>query len=278
MDRPHTIQVPSFDPPEPNWQLASKIVRPKNNVLFVEMYPHHKQIGRVVLPSTVGGHLRPDAGTVIAAGYQIDEVKPGEKVLVLPYNGSWFSDVKFGAYESENELRVYGIASKNEKVYIEEDWNLSVIAVMEDKRIRPVGQWCLIRRDSLIEKSSGGIQFTEKEKYRSQLATVVYAGTRCTIQDGSRTMYRGQATVIDLAFLKVRYPELEGDGSDYAFIKECDLYGVVDETVTMTELATIVLSEQDQLLAASFTKESINTTSRMARVALEESKKYEVSA
>lgn len=220
--------MPLGPSPEADWRTASLAIRPYGDILFIEMDPYAEKVGVIVLPSEVGGHLRPDAGTVVACGADIEEVQPGSRVLVLPYGGNIFGTGSFSDYKSKGEIRIYGNASKNEFEHVSEDWNLSVIAKVDEICPQALGQWVFIKRDPLQETEKG-IVLSHRDRFRSQQATVVNAGGRTILKAGMRVVYHGEALMVDTEFLAVRYPEFvgEGDPKDYAFIKECDLYAVI---------------------------------------------------
>lgn len=222
--------MPLVEPPGADWRTASLAIRPYGDIVFVEMDPYAVRAGVIELPSEVGGHLRPDAGTVVAAGADVDEITPGDRVLVLPYGGNIFSAGEFGDYKSSGEIRIYGNASKNEFEHVSEDWNLSVIATINNSTLYPqaIGQWVFIKRDPL-QQTEQGIILSHRQKFRSQQATVITSGGRTSLRPGMRVVYHGEALMVDTEFLALRYPELVGDGDpkDYAFIKECDLYAVI---------------------------------------------------
>jgi co-chaperonin GroES (HSP10) len=103
--------------------------------------------------------------------------------------------------------------------------DLSIVAKLIDKDIKPIGRWVLIRRDP-VNAATGGIILPDSATYRSQMATVVNAGDQSGLKAGDRVMYHNKALVIlDFDFL-AQYVT-EGDPSDYCLIASNDLYAVI---------------------------------------------------
>jgi co-chaperonin GroES (HSP10) len=232
LDRPTTIQLPVGPLPSCAWSIAAAALSPMPECAFVEMFPPTLSWGSLLLPDRVAGRLRPDAGTVLAVGSGLPDLAPGDQVLVMPYRGNWFEGFRVGDYAAEGQVRVYGVASMNEREHVAEDAYVSVRGKLGVLFPEAVGPWVFIRRDP-VTASSGGVLLTDDEQFRSGLATVVSAGCRALGPDGSsllsrgdRVLYHGNAIVTDCEFLSSRY-ELEGDPRDYVFVKAADVYAVV---------------------------------------------------
>jgi co-chaperonin GroES (HSP10) len=126
----------------------------------VQMSGQVSQIGSIYIPSTVGGKLRCDVGIVLSCAppkdkngrpYEMD-IKPGDAVLVRPYDGTWFDGFTTGKYSTEDQVRIYGIAAtpglyettkgqSGEKsdtgTYETTNWNDSIVAKLVGNVVVP---------------------------------------------------------------------------------------------------------------------------------------------
>jgi len=207
VDRPETIQAPFWDF-EVDWAEASRAIKPFEGIVYVEMAPYEEQIGGIHLPDELKKKRRADVAVVLAVGKDRTEpfltgswekekplpieVGPGDRVLVEPYRGDSFLGFKAGKYQSKGVVRVYGDASPDE-------WNARgrqidecIMAIIEDKisptleisqSLRPVGRWCLIRRDPQPEATTGGVLLTARERIRAPFGTIV-ASSRLAQENG----------------------------------------------------------------------------------------------
>ncbi len=226
MDRPNTIQLPVQTYPKPN--LTNDIsMAPK--CAAVEMCPFAEKVGTILLPDRVGGRLRPDAGWVLAVGEGID-LEIGDVVLVMPYKGDRYQPF-YAGYETEGEVRLYGISSPNEFTHVKEGAYQGIRGKLVEGKIEAIGHWVLIRRDP-VETSVLGFELPDDDQFRSGKATVVSSKTEW--EEGARIMYRGNAIVTDFDFLdRPEYKDFVGEyhPSDFVFIHEDDVFCQIRDEV-----------------------------------------------
>lgn len=214
MDRPNTIQLPVQDYEPPDYKNCR--LKPEPGIVVVEMFPQQESIGSILLPDQVKDKLQPDAGTVIASGHE--DYKPGDAVLVFPYNGTWFRGWTEG-YKAKGEVRIYGVGSQTPEERIKRGAGMDIPAVLTDK-IQAKGSWVLIKRDPVVQ-ASGLIELPDEDQYRPGTATVVSAGDLSGFSEGERICYHGNAVVTNLEFLDRLGFE---DHKDYVFIHKDNIY------------------------------------------------------
>ena len=101
---------------------------------------------------------------------------------------------------------------------------------------RPLHDRVLVRRIDAEEKTAGGIIIPDTAKEKPQEGEIVAAGP------GARNE-QGQLTPIDVKpgdrvlFGKWSGTEVKIDGQDYLIMKESDLLGVVEKTVSVRKAA-----------------------------------------
>lgn len=67
-----------------------------------------KSNGGVWLPDVASGKYRPNVGVVLVSGEA--SYKPGDVVLVRPYDGYWLDGYKGKHYQTDREIRWFGLA------------------------------------------------------------------------------------------------------------------------------------------------------------------------
>ena len=88
---------------------AAKEWKPLPGKVCVEMSPwREKSDGGIFLPDKASGKYRPNVGVVLVSG--VAAYLPGDVVIVRPYDGWWTVPYKGTHYQTENEIRWYGLA------------------------------------------------------------------------------------------------------------------------------------------------------------------------
>lgn len=163
--------------------------------VWVELLPAKEEIGGFILPDVVGQKYRANVGVVISAGdSRTGEswnapsryLRPGDGVLVRPYDGEWFDDFEVGGFKAASRVVCYGLHAtppledvinlahgKTPNVGKNEDaetwvinWWESVVAAIVGTSIYPTGDNVLIqrkRKEYAIEVPNAGFLEDEVE-------------------------------------------------------------------------------------------------------------------
>lgn len=216
-----------------DWQAASKAIGAVHeSAAIVEMDGWETNKGIFELPSEVQERLRPLSGTVIASGSKWGLV-PGERVIVSRDLGMWLGGFSGGGYEAKGQVRVYGPCSPNSRHYIEGFGG--IFAVIEEMNMRCIKDKVLIQMEKPVS-SDMGLHLPDDSKYRPPTATVVSAGPEATLakpgerghvlKAGDKVLYNVLAVQQSLYGDGSKYG-LDGEMTDYAFIRSADIYAVL---------------------------------------------------
>ena len=237
-----TIQLPvrAFDV---NYK-ACKHLKPAPGIVYVEMAPYEEKRGALFLADETQQRERADAGVVLACGLEREkkedvqpwremDIRPGDRVLVEPYRGTWLKGAKFGDYEAKGWVRVYGLASGNWDEYHPTDWRSAILATYDETKensIRATGKWLFIERDK-IEESAGGVILTERSQKQSGLATIISVGSsayKAGYREGMRIQFPPGLT-FDAGLYEVSHAKEFGlDSENCAFLDFRNVLAVID--------------------------------------------------
>lgn len=237
-DRPNTVQLGELEPAPVDWQAAANSIDMLDGNVLVAMEEAYEQASSTILvPDRVAGRLRPDTGTVLAVGAGVYAVQPGDRVVVLPYDGKHMAGFTAGSFTTDLRVRFLGCDSMNEYEHHHTHYTEIIPARLDRMADRtwtftPIGHWVLIKRDTQHETSGGGIALPDALKWRNQTATVVKIGDRVPGSGrdvwpvpGDRVIYQGKALVVDIEFGE-RYGFVE-DPAAYALIHVDDLHAII---------------------------------------------------
>lgn len=217
-------QPPTEYPPlSPSWLTVAVLMADKEE----------KRCGLII-----DGQVRTSCGVVIAKGPYVP-LNLGQVVLVRPSKGHHLIHARFGEWFADTirgEVRWYGSASVHEHYPCYEGYNKGIVGTMtEDKKVVALGEWLFIKRDPLF-RSSSGIILPDANINREMTATVLSGGGTIVAQDGTsrknifsegdRICYNPRGLVVDV---DVPSGYDISDGSDYAFIRECDVHAKIVE-------------------------------------------------
>lgn len=201
-----TIQIHGNDIPEVDAEFACQFLAPYNGRTVVEMAPVPERQGVILIPQTDGieNRMRPDMGTVLAAGADIP-LLPGDVVLVNHIHGKSISGFRAGEYVAEEEVRIYGRAAQSGGKVVKIHWADSILATLEweegtertvsSATLKPVLDRVVVRRSGKHHKTSGGIELTEASKFRDTKGVVVAVGPGChEVKVGDKVIYMAQTT------------------------------------------------------------------------------------
>lgn len=217
MDRPFTCQVLVTDH-EIDVTAGANLEAVVGKVV-VEMLPEARQIGLIQLPDNVQGVLRPDVGVVLAVGPGVDDLEPGDMVVVRPYDGTWVEGFECDGYKAKGQVRIYGAYHPYSGESLRCDWSESIPVRIREEQMLAVSNNVIIRRTPLIQQQSG-LLLPDAEKYRDCMATVVSIGAKALVDvPGGRveegdTIHYDATGVLDFAFK---------DDPDLAVIKDSDI-------------------------------------------------------
>lgn len=207
--------------------------------------------GSIFMPPDVAGHTRPMSGWVVAAGANVParrgpcppvkmEVAVGDRVLIFPFEGVRFRQLVFKRHGwAAQRVRLFGgvvgdlpishedgrMINADRRILPEfEPYHVAIPAKITMDIIEPIGDWMLIRRDSLQDKQSG-IIMSERTRGVNSLgnwkATVV-AASPAAIENGYapgvRVVYHAPSTMGELDFTFDSFGLVE-PLEDYAFIR-----------------------------------------------------------
>lgn len=194
-----------------------------DNLVIVAMDPmaEDDDATRLWLGMEAQSSLRADCGTVLAASPE--ELAPGDRVALLPFNGKSFRSIRSGEFGHVGRVLMIGVDSEDDDTLVQIPWHETVVMKICDG-FRPVKDWCLCRRAPL-KKSMGSLYLPDVAVFRDQTLVVVACGDLAVehgIVVGSSYYYRAAALVVDLPGLE-RYL-LEADPADYVLIRAGNLY------------------------------------------------------
>jgi co-chaperonin GroES (HSP10) len=161
MHNSNTLQVTGYELPPVSPKAFGAFFCTPGKVV-VEMSGQIERIGSIYIPTKVSGKLRCDVGIVVACqpprnkrGEALPmDIKPGDAVLVRPYDGAWFDGFDTGKYQTENQVRFYGIAGtpglkpEDRGVYETVPWNDSIVARLVGNVVIPTHGNVLLAIDS----------------------------------------------------------------------------------------------------------------------------------
>lgn len=114
----------------------------------VEMAPFREQTeGGLFLPDRAAGKYRPNVGIVLCIDDEKGVYRPGDAVVVRAYDGLWLTPYKGNHYQTDGEIRMYGLAHDmdEDKTVV---WDLydQIVGWYEENELVPGPHWTLIRR------------------------------------------------------------------------------------------------------------------------------------
>lgn len=207
------LQVTSQPRNDVDLEGAQRAIFAFDGNIAVESDYEPDSVGSIAIPENVGLTLTPDTGTVIAAGLDILEVHPGDRVLVMPVDGFWVM-LDTPNYKSKSLVRMYG--------FYGEPWYDSVVAVIEDT-LRPLGRQVLIKRDAPV-KESRGILLPDELHARKGTAVIEQCGQLCSPDVKARV---GKRVIYSLEHVK-RVDAPDGKFADYGIISEEFIFGTIE--------------------------------------------------
>jgi co-chaperonin GroES (HSP10) len=208
MHNSNVLQLSGYDLPEVH-PSAFEAFQCTPGKVVVEMSSAIGKIGSIFIPSKVGGKLRCDVGIVLSCNPPRDkkgdpmpmDIKPGDAVLVRPYDGAWYDGFDTGTYSTENQVRFYGIvgiASLNEVTkgqdgdksdrgtYEKVPWNQSIVAKLVGNVVVPTHGNVMIALDSQDHEF---LALPEGVKMPTQTATIAAPGSS-KFKRGERVVFQ----------------------------------------------------------------------------------------
>lgn len=188
------IQLPASEMVPVDFELARKYLAPMPGRTVVEMQPVDKETASGLVLSGSGRaerRLRPDVGTVLAAGAGVPLVA-GDVVIVDYEHGKYIENAVFGEYRAAEQVRMYGAAAEagGEPLFV--PWHESIWGLyMSEKElpVQPLHDWVLIERED-VQESVSGIILPDDAKFRSSIGRVLAAGPLAMdVAVGSRVIY-----------------------------------------------------------------------------------------
>lgn len=226
----HTLHFPNSKKPKVDLNACFANLWVPPGAAAVEMYPPNEDgfVGILVTEDVAERVTQTDAGIVIAEN-SVPDVFLGDVVLTIPYDGFWWQGFRAGDYQAKGLVKVYGSTSTNEFFHSFKPAGDSIVAKLKDNKVEAVGQWAFIRRKPLVTHQSG-IEMIDSQKYRTCEAEIISAGSGwlrgrkdfvpSPYKPGDKIMYNNLAIVVDTMYAE---DWVEGDPSDYAFIKQQDI-------------------------------------------------------
>lgn len=186
MHNPNVLQLSGYELPEVPLRAFDAFTCTPGKAV-VEMSPAVFKIGSIFIPGKVGGKLRCDVGIVLACappkgkcGNHLPmDVKPGDAVLVRPYDGAWYDGFDSNGYKTANQVRFYGLAGtpgldKNDRgIYETVPWNSSIVARIVGNVVVPTHGNILLAADSTKHEF---LALPDGAKMPTTTATVVAPG------------------------------------------------------------------------------------------------------
>lgn len=224
------------------WQDAS-CLKPAPGVVYVEMAPYVEKRGELCLPEQVQQMDRADCGIVLACGFERGnasppkemEIRPGEMALVEPCRGTWLKDAQFGPYKAKGWVRVYGLSSGNWDEHHPYHWSEAILAVIDDyhteqKTIRAVGNWLVVKKDK-YEESKGGVLLTWQSQRHPGMGTIISAGQKAQktgYEAGQRIQFPPGLT-FDAGYYEMSHAKEFGlDSEDYCILLADNVLAVIE--------------------------------------------------
>jgi co-chaperonin GroES (HSP10) len=159
----------------------------------VEMCPIESDLGGFVIPDKYARRMRPQIGVVLAVGSGVG-VSPGDQVIVHPLDGKRIEGFVCGAYEAENEVRLYGVMCESLGFPLDVPWDESILARLEDGVYQPLGHDVSLRMPDKREERRG-VFLPDRLQDREDRATVEAVGDRLerkfTVDGEERTLKPG---------------------------------------------------------------------------------------
>ncbi len=192
-----------------DWETASKHLRPRPGVVYVEVddFPTQYTAGGTTfaLSELSGRRMMPDSGTVLAVGGEghcyrdaqdsggkwhkkrvripaITGVQPGDHVCFRPKRGRWYHGFEVKdregnvVYRAKRQVRAFGLVSETADYTDIQSWSECVPLKInyEDRQIRltddPLRPTVLLYRDDVVETDSG---LHLKRSYQPPTGTIV---------------------------------------------------------------------------------------------------------
>lgn len=179
------IQVPFVDF-EADWKTAKESLNPFPGYVYVQMAPYEESKCGVLRTDETMRRSRADVAVVLAVGKDREEdfigssgdfekplpleVKPGDRVLVDPKRGDSFEGFQVGGFRTKSVVRVYGDCSRNEFIQRGRQVDECIVALVEERMLRPVGRMVLLKRDPLKE---GSVALLDKDKERPPFGVIL---------------------------------------------------------------------------------------------------------
>lgn len=205
------------------WEPLAKGLKLRSGIVAVVPDAEPETAGSILLPEECASNRKPDIGTVVASADPAYE--PGDRVIYAPWGGAWFRPF-VGCGVKVKDLRLYGLLPSDEP----EKWDTEPVedvlpCKVHMKRLLPIKDKVLLKRDAVRHKSSGGLslELPDDAKYRPLKATVVSAGPLAMVGDeplkpGDRVVYNPGSLMLGLKSLG----PVEGLDED-----DMDAYGIV---------------------------------------------------
>lgn len=202
-------QVPEFKP-VPFKSYEGKVV--------VACAKESEKIGEIWLTDETKDRMFTDLGLVVSSG--CDDVVPGDEVIVVPYSGTFVSNCL--GYDIVRFLGSESMGGFTDLPRLEE----LIMAKIEEKRIRPIKNRVLVRRD-IPSESVGGILIPKTAmRLPSGVAEVLEVGPDCkTAKAGATVMMRNGGVAVGVEFGPVWEERYGAEKGCLAFISEDDIDG-----------------------------------------------------
>ena len=192
MQNENVLQIRLCQLPDIDYRTASANIACLHGRVVVEMAPFSDKKGSIYLPDKVAANDRSDVGIVLSADPH-SGLEPGDCVVVRPYDGSWRTGFNAGAYKAKGEVRMYGVFGRSQGEVELYDWSDSILAILHtDLSMTPLRRNLLIKRDAVVSRDRG-LYLPDDAVYRTNIGTVVKAGSDCELSPGARVIYHPQA-------------------------------------------------------------------------------------
>lgn len=173
-----------------DYETASRHLLPLPGCTVVEMVPIPERSGEVLIANGQGAEWRiqPDVGTVLAAGSGVGLI-PGDQVLVDHSHGKRLVNFYAGQYTAKQEVRMYGCACQSGGKAVVVPWFRSILATMEDEKLRASDYNVIIDRGDIVEQTDGGVYLPDNHTFRESKGVVVSAGAGCSPLEPGMTVF-----------------------------------------------------------------------------------------
>lgn len=189
MRRGNRLQLSRLDH-DIDWRAAGKSIRSGKCHVVVEMMPVVQRKGLLWQPDVLTAEIRADVGIVLSVpdkpvrfrGQDIAYPAPGTMVGVNPPDGTWLEGADLGDYETENQIRVYGIWNAFYGEPHKGNWWESIpceIHMNEQTQSYELGARVtklVVELDPIDVKTESGFYLGDPFQYRSGMGTIRSVG------------------------------------------------------------------------------------------------------